>query len=269
VNSDWTESKISELLSTALFSPDEYRFSFGITPLQPDVFFANHGNAEILREKQRLLQEQPGDYVHTLERVSDWHVLASAVAQWEPSASGENIQALAATWEPDFVILSSKHLNPVLGGCVCFPSGWSLPEKAGKSLFVAHTPVPGLNDLLAPKVGQFLSRLDTKRCFQRTNWGLTGSRALDQHPDRRIPAISITTDPAAVDLRIEWQALIGLADHLVLFGIRIFQVPLSRVRATASLGKLLASNLASMPAAVAEYKRLARCRERLIQYLRS
>lgn len=269
MNSRWVESKISELLSAALFSPDEYRFSFGITPLSPDAFFANHGDAGILQERKRLLQQRPEDYVHALERASDWQVLVPALRQWELSVSAENIQALGATWEPDFVILDNKPPNPILGGCVCFPSGWSLPEKVGKSLFVTHSPVPGLNDQLAPKIGQFISRLDTRKCFQRTNWGLAGSSTLDQHPHRQIPAIGITTDPAAVHLRIEWQALIGLGDRLILFGIRVFQVPLPQVRATASLGELLAGNLASMPLAVAEYKRLARGRERLIRYLRS
>jgi hypothetical protein len=105
--------------------------------------------------------------------------------------------------------------------------------------------------------------------FSADQLGLTGSHALDQHPDRRIPPIGAAADPATVDLRIEWQALSGLIGDLVLFGIRVFHVSLARVRATASLGALLADNLASMPDPVAEYKRLAHCRAHLISYLRS
>jgi hypothetical protein len=126
-----------------------------------------------------------------------------------------------------------------------------------------------MNELLAPKISQFVSRLDLAKCFQRTNWGLTGARAFDQHPRNQISPIHTTADPASVDLRIEWQALVGLPRDLVLFGIRVFQTPLSRVRTNASLGKLLADNLASMPAPVAEYKRLINCRTHLISYLRS
>lgn len=269
MNIDWAEAKISQLLSETLFSRDGFRFSIGITPLQPEDFFANHGMAEILRERQRLLQERPEEYARALERVADWETLCSLVHHWEPAASAEDIRTLGATWEPDFVVLDRKESNQVLGGCVCFPSGWSLPEKVGKSLFATHAPVPGLNDLMAPKISQFVSRLDPKRVFQRTNWGLTGSRALDQHPARQIPPISATTDPATVDLRIEWQALVGLPGDLILFGIRVFQVPLPQVRGIAPLGDLLAEDLASMPAAVAEYKRLMASRESLIRYLRS
>jgi hypothetical protein len=269
VNEDWTGTKISELLSEALFSSDGFRFSIGIIPLRPEVFFANQGNKEILRQRRWLLQERADLYAQALKRAVDWHALVSSVRQWEPAASGDDIQTLSSGWEPDFVVLDRSEPNQVLGGCVCFPSGWSLPEKMGKSLFATHAPVPGLNQLLAPKISQFISRLDSKRCFQRANWGLTGSHRLDQHPQRGIPPISATTDPATVDLRIEWQALIGLPGDLVLFGIRVFHVPLSWVRATAPLAELLANNLVSMPDSVAEYKRLAGCRRHLIDYLRS
>jgi Protein of unknown function (DUF3445) len=136
-------------------------------------------------------------------------------------------------------------------------------------MFATHTPVPGMNQILAPKISQFVSRLDSKRCFQRTNWGLTGSHALDQHTHRRIPPIGAATDPAKVALRIEWQALVGLPGDLILFGIRVFHVPLPRVRAVGSLGEVLADNLASMPEPIAQYKRLTGCRAHLINYLRS
>jgi heme-dependent oxidative N-demethylase alpha subunit-like protein len=267
VNEDWAETKISELLSEALFSRDGFRFSIGITPLRPEAFFANQGNKDLIRRRQGLLQERPELYAQAVKRAVDWQSFVSSVRQWEPAVSGENIQSLGASWEPDFVVLERNEPNQVLGGCVCFPSGWSLPEKIGKSLFATHAPVPGMNLVLAPKIGQFISRLDSTRCFQRTNWGLTGSRTLDQHPHRGIPPISAATDPATVDLRIEWQALIGLPGDLVLFGIRVFHVPLSRVCATPKLAELLAENLVSMPSAVAAYKRLADCRAHLIIYL--
>jgi Protein of unknown function (DUF3445) len=268
VNQDWAEGKLSELLSEALFSRDGFRFSIGITPLRPEEFFANHGSKEILRQRQRLLQERSADYLQALQP-THWQALVSPVQQWEPAAARDDIKSLGASWEPDFVILNRNEPNHVLGGCVCFPSGWSLSDKVGKSLFTSHAPVPGMNQTLAPKISQFVARLDAKRCFQRSNWGLTASRALDQHPHRRIPAIGFATDPAEVDLRIEWQALIGLMGDLILFGIRVFHVPLPRVHANAPLADLLAENLASMPDPVAQYKRLAECRTNLVRYLRS
>jgi hypothetical protein len=269
VSNTWAESKVSELLSETLFSKDGFRFSIGITPLPAEEFFANHGNQEVLREREILLQARPADYAQPLERPSDWQTVAMSVQGWEPRASVESVTSLGASWEPDFVILNRRDPNPVLGGCVCFPSGWSLSEKIGRSLFTTHAPVPGLNDRLAPRISAIVSCLDGKKCFQRANWGLTGSRALDQHPHQRIPAIGAATDPATVELRIEWQALVGLPNDLVLFGIRVFHVLLSQVRAAVPLGRLLAENLVAMPAAVAEYKRLSGCREMLARYLRS
>jgi Protein of unknown function (DUF3445) len=268
VNQHWAESKISELLSEALFSRDGFRFSIGITPLRPAEFFVNHGNTEILRQRKRLLHERPADYLQPLEP-GHWRALISVVQQWEPAAATDDIKSLGSSWEPDFVVLDRNEPNEVLGGCVCFPSGWSLPDKVGKSLLMTHSPVPGMNHLLAPKIAQFVSRLDSSRCFQRTNWGLTGARSLDQHPHRGIPAIGAATDPSKVDLRIEWQALIGLPPDLVLFGIRVFHVALLQVRANSALAELLTENLSSMPSAVAEYKRLSECRERLVAFLRN
>ena len=62
---------------------------------------------------------------------------------------------LGAAWEPDFVLLRREKSAKVIGGCVCFPTGWSLEEKQDRALSFAHAPVPGLNSQLGPSVERF------------------------------------------------------------------------------------------------------------------
>ena len=61
----------------------------------------------------------------------------------------------------------------------------------GKPLVSAHGIVPGLNPALGAKIAPFIAGLSEGRCYQRTNWGLTASDQLDQHPTRQIPEIHL------------------------------------------------------------------------------
>jgi len=62
-------------------------------------------------------------------------------------------------WEPDFVLLRRDESEKVTGGCVCFPTGWSLAEKQIQKVSIVHGPVPGLNARLGSSVEQFFARL--------------------------------------------------------------------------------------------------------------
>jgi hypothetical protein len=94
-------------------------------------------------------------------------------------------------------------------------------------------------------------------------------KAIDQHPRHKIPAITALVDPRNVYLRIEWQVLTAISATALLFGIRVFHVPVQEVKADPELGSRLAMNLETMPDVVARYKRLDQCREVLVKYLRA
>ncbi len=59
----------------------------------------------------------------------------------------ETVIRLGGTLEPDFLLLEvGKDSSPrLVGGCVCFPSSWSLEEKLGHPLDIIHGVVPGLS----------------------------------------------------------------------------------------------------------------------------
>jgi hypothetical protein len=278
---------LARVLTEKLFSAGEFRFSLGIGSAEAADFFRNVEGDRLLELRRQALDSSLSDYLHAIRDEGTWLAVRGFVSGLEPGADSTSIDSLGRTWEPDFVILDRAAPHQVRGGCVCFPSGWSLQEKIGKSLFLTHAPVPGLNDDLGANISKLLSRIEAGQFFQRTNWGLTGAAELDQHPRHKIPAIGAETDPRRVYLRIEWQVLTAISGTsgvatpsasqarqrstdpaALLFGIRVFHVPVEEVKSLPELASRLARNLETMPDAVAKYKRIDQCRGWLVKYLR-
>jgi hypothetical protein len=259
---------LARVLTDKLFSAGEFRFSLGIGSVEPADFFRNGDEDRLLGLRRQALDSSCSDYLQPLQDEGLWLAVRDFVNGAEPGADTTSLDLLGRSWEPDFVILDRAAPHQVRGGCVCFPSGWSLREKIGKSLFLTHAPVPGLNDDLGANISRLLSRIDVGQFFQRTNWGLTGAVELDQHPRHKIPAIAADTDPQRVYLRIEWQVLTAISAAALLFGIRVFHVPVEEMKSSPELASRLARNLETMPDAVAQYKRLDQCRGWLVKYLR-
>jgi dimethylamine monooxygenase subunit A len=259
---------VSRVLTEKLFSAGKFRFSLGISSVEPGEFFRNFEGEGLLELRRHALDSSSGNYLQPIRDKLGWASVQGFVGTMEPGADSESLEALGRSWEPDFVILDRGAPHQVQGGCVCFPSGWSLREKIGKSLFLTHAPVPGLNDELSANISKLLSRIEAGQFFQRSNWGLTGSAQFDQHPRHEIPAISASPDPSGVYLRIEWQVLTAISPAALLFGIRVFHVPVEEVRASPELAVRLAKNLETMSEGVARYKRLDECRDALVEYLR-
>jgi dimethylamine monooxygenase subunit A len=259
---------VSRVLTEKLFSAGQFRFSLGVSSVEPVDFFRNLEGEKLLELRQQALNSSSSDYLQPARDEVVWSSVQKFVAGLEPRANADSLDELARSWEPDFVILDRAAPHQVQGGCVCFPSGWSLREKIGKSLFMTHSPVPGLNDDLSTNISKLLSRIEVGQFFQRSNWGLTGSAEFDQHPRHEISAISASVSPRDVYLRIEWQVLTAISGNALLFGIRVFHVPIAEVKESPGLAVRLATNLETMPEAVARYKRLDHCREVVVKYLR-
>ena len=150
-------------------------------------------------------------------------------------------------------------------GCVCGASSWALEEKIGRPLALIHQPVPGLNSALAPPIGNFLRKLRPGVAFTRWNWGLSASPQLDQHPSLKLPTLTPPLTAESVWVRIEDQALVALpSSGGVLFGIRVWVVPLSKLLSDPTAARGLHRALATMPDALARYKGLTAARESLM-----
>ena len=190
----------------------------------------------------------------------DWRYLAFEVA---PDELGQAIASDYLLLRPD-----DSGMPILLGGCVCFPSSWAFEEKVGRPLDWIHAVVPTLNENLGEKARNFLTQLQPGQAWLRTNWGLTATADLNQHPGRNLPRLTAKTDPGNVWFRIERQALIAQPKSGgILFGIRLETHPLPTLKANNAARAGLLEALQTMPPEIAQYKNLTPARGNLLDYL--
>src|SRR4029434_3562885 len=102
------------------------------------------GNSPLPVEHALRTQRSPLEYAMLsdarrplLEETRQFAVTCGAL---DPAA-GHSLETLGRTLEPDFVLLVPSPNGPiVVGGVVCFPSSWALPEKIGRTLHETHEP---------------------------------------------------------------------------------------------------------------------------------
>ena len=263
-----------------LFADEDYRFHMGLRRGSAADFFQRTAqNDELIEGRRRWLRSEPQTYSAFLPESAalldecialarDWMSItpeqqAFITALGAPQERGPR---LGEIWEPDFLLLRANEAGQfqLVGGCVCFPSSWSLAEKIGQPMEFVHGPVPGLNAQLGRSIDAFLAKLTPSTAWLRHNWGLSRSPELNQHPSRPLPRLDDSVTLAEVWMRVEQQALVALpARGGVLFGIRIAMHSLAEVKRDATTTERLARALRKMPTEVAAYKGLATARERL------
>ena len=264
--------------------PDsDYRFHIQIEPIRLAQFFAPSQEHEpLLQERRHWLAVAPHTYAALLPEgvpllgaaleLLDLPNAGAAAAPDPGQTDWERCLDLGRQLEPDFLLLTAGADSRIrlCGGCVCFPSSWSLAEKLGQPIEFIHDVVPGLNAQIGPQIRSFLDKLKPGLAWGRTNWGLSRSSELNQHPERRLPRIDQSASVDQIWLRIEHQALAALPGNGgILFGIRISMHPLAAVRADPIAARRLQRALRTMPEAVARYKGLETGRARIIDLLES
>ena len=261
-----------------LFPEGDHRFSMRFQRGGVAEFFApTEHHAGLIAERRRWLAESSENYSvllpegeplleEMIELVRTW---PQVLPRPEASTAWDRCRTLGETLEPDFLLLKADVGGAfrLLGGCVCFPSSWSLAEKIGRPLDVIHNVVPGLNAALGSQINSFLAGMKPGIAWLRANWGLSRSPELNQHPSRNLPKLDATASLSEVWLRVERQALAVLPRHRgVLFGIRIETYDLAEMR-LAGVVKGLARALRTMPEAMAQYKNLALAKERILSLI--
>ncbi len=264
-----------------LFPDAGYGFSMRLRPGDPAEFFAPSANAgSILSERKRWIGRTPDKY-SALEPAFESvvepligfaKIISGGAAGVAPAERTpiERLRRLGCEWEPDFLVLTPGATGQFMlrAGCVCFPSGWALAEKIGRSLEEIHGVVPGLNSGIGAKIHQFLARLKPGGGWSRSNWGISSSAEFNQHPDRALNRLTPDTLPESTWLRLEHQMLTALpGTSAILFGIRLENVSLVKVKQDAVISRGLRRALATMPDEMAAYKNLATIRPALIAYL--
>lgn len=232
----------------------------GLRPGNAAAFFGGAPDERVLTLRRKLLAEARDEYL--LNSTQDClRVALEFFSSW----TGRTISSLteaAGACEADFVILApdGEGLPHVIAGAVCFPSSWSLREKAGLRMSAVHGPVPGLNADMGRRIDTFLARLAPGAVWERDNWGLSADDTLDHHPRHPRPALTPSATLAAAWLRLERQIFVNLSAGSVLFGIHVSVHRLDALAAQPGVAPRLARALESMPPEIAAYKGITAAR---------
>lgn len=166
--------------------------------------------------------------------------------------------------------------SPLVAGHLCFPSGWCLDDKIGRSFLAIHGPVP----LFAEKIGRpadlMMQRVKIGRPTARVNWTIHPSDRLNCAPVMKQQYAhehdGITPENAGERyyLRSEWQTFVRYPrTNALLFTIRTRVTPLTDALTDLDDARRLATLLRTMPPAMLEYKSLTRHADTLLAYLES
>ncbi len=247
-----------------LFPDSDFRWSLNLRPGDARDFFSPaEGHADALEERGRLLESHPEEYALMPPREEG--LVEEAIDQlgvWSGLPLQNGLQA-GHRLAPDWVLLHAgeDRIHRVSAGVVCFPSGWSLPEKAGLPLAEVHGPVPRLNEALGRQIDTYLAKLAPGVEWERENWGLSADAELDHHPRHRRPRLHGCETLSAVWIRLERQLLVRLSGGGVLFGIHVSNHRLVEVvDSVDGLSDRIARSLRTMPEESARYKGIAKAR---------
>jgi hypothetical protein len=214
------------------------------------------------------------------------HAIGWSLRGGEPHGDGAAeigacLRALPATWrlagllalafEQDFAVLDAA-TGRIPWLAVCLPSHWAPEEKVGRLFAEVHAPVADNATLLA--ASEALARLVTgPDRWERFVWTLTANPRLHQHPQRSPrnswPA-DATPDALAAQafFRTEHQTFIPLPERRqAVFTIHVESRPLPEALSDAQQAHRLHDALASMSAAVLDYRGLTDAQPRLLDWL--
>lgn len=271
-------------IDLGLLPDEDFRFRLGIVPANAEEYFALSPEADaVLTERRRWLHTAPELYAgllpegapvaeEFLDYVETWPAFQDAVRQLKSSHADSlaRLVELSCQMEPDLVLLAPHRNGPytVAGGCVCFPSGWRLTDKIGRSMQAVHDPVPGINAAIGAQIDRLLPNMRSEHCVIRWNWGACRSPELNHHPDRLLPELVSPLNIDDVWLRREYQALLALPKTGgIVFGIHVSHVPWRALRDDRDTARRAAHAIRTMPADLLKYKRLDHVRDELLRLL--
>ena len=147
---------------------------------------------------------------------------------------------------------------------LCSPSAWHLLEKLGNSMTRIHDPIPGIHQQLTPQIDRFLANVAPGQVVERRNWSLQGASQLDMMPGSLPEPLDAEE---SVYYRMERQSLRRLPETgAIVFGIRVYIYELGELAGLPDALPALRKAIDEMPAALKEYKDMAKYTAALEKY---
>jgi hypothetical protein len=176
--------------------------------------------------------------------------------------------------QEDLLILSGNAEDgmPLVAGQLCFPNGWCLDDKMGKSFLGIHHEVPLFAHHLGRSSSLLLERLKPERPVWRINWSLKATPRLNLIPrffaEERQAHLTPANIGACCFLRLERQTLSRLPrTGCILFTIHTYQAPLDAVVESADVARRIAGVVRTVPEEMLLYKGIASFLDPLLTYL--
>ncbi|GHO96162.1 hypothetical protein KSF_062100 [Reticulibacter mediterranei] len=176
--------------------------------------------------------------------------------------------------QEDLLILSGNAADemPLVAGQLCFPNGWCLDDKMGKSFLGIHHEVPLFAHYLGRSSSLLLERLKPERPVWRVNWSLKATPRLNLTPhffsEEQEAHLILENIGTRCFLRLERQTLSRLPrTGCILFTIHTYQAPLDTVIESADVARRIAGVVRTMPEEMQRYKGIALFLDPLLAYL--
>ncbi len=228
---------------------NDFRLKMGLQALKSSWLDPDEDHARDLAEKKQLLHKMRNKVYAAVEGTEAAQETILKLVQDELSLAyplistsfGGNsgdpaIIHAASLIQEDLVLMRRKDEDYILAAaCVCFPTGWNLDEKIGRSMRHIHDPVPDLNSSIGDPIDRFFRNLKSGKIVERFNWGLYDSEALFQSADWREnrpidKPLTADTVGEQIFFRVERQTLQRLEEKDdILFTIRIYNTSLAEV----------------------------------------
>ena len=180
--------------------------------------------------------------------------------------------------QEDLVLVRADAEGTLVGGQLCFPNGWSLPERAGKSYLAIHRRTPGSTLLGVHAGGRLLQSLKPQRTFCRIGFNFKLSSQLDlstkhlpaylAHAAARAPQLDAEGVGRELFIRIERQTFTRLTRSAhVLFGIHTYLSALEVEAQDPERARRILQVLKEAPDDVKRYKAIAPIEAAFFAYL--
>lgn len=185
------------------------------------------------------------------------------------------MQWLGSQVQEDLCVLDGERPGvPLVAGCLCFPSMWSLREKLGKSLSAIHEPVPSFEAKLGRSTSLLMGRLKVETPVWRMNWGIYPTPRLDLEPhtspewEHALEEVTAENAGRTLFVRVERQTLTRLPTTAgILFTIRTHVSALEEEARDPDRRARILATARSVPPETQRYKRLASYLPALVDYL--
>lgn len=190
-------------------------------------------------ELATAVAQQPGNY------------LAVESLAWFPAR--ERLWQASLAIPEDLVIMLPDEQGYRLGAAsLCSPSHWRLEEKIGRTIRQVHDPIPGIHDVLSPRIDRFFATQREDFPIERFNWALQDDAALYALPGHDEQPVAAD---AALWYRVERQTLRRLpVTGALAFTIRVYLYPIEVLESVDGALTALLAAVDGTPAPQAAYK---------------